>query len=323
MNKKILLFNASGLKEMVCPERAKKTILEGYKEKVEYNDTFYGTCFHKYASTLTESSGNLAVSLKAAEQLWKSKKDTLTIRGNGKAAKNHLDLLHLQKTCIEHQEKIYPTDDFVISKGKDATTHLVEIKFHVPFYSDDEIDVVLVGTLDKIGKFKNGAWSIGDYKTTSTWDKEDYLAKFKMSAQLKFYLLMLKKYAVMYPDSIFAEIVNSSNGQIGCFIDGVFLSSTKPTEFKRSEVWFFKDEEMEEFEEMLMNCVSEIVEIYKGTYKAYRYGIITGVCTSIYGKRCPYYDACAAPNEAIAGHVLKNNFIQSEYGMNVYGGGEE
>lgn len=327
--KKLLLFNASALKEMICPQRAKYTILNGYKEPEIWNDTFYGTCYHKYQSVFAESNNNFAKAMKAAELLWRSIENKLSIRkvGYGKD-KAFLNLQHLRATCVDHYDKVFPTEDFIIQKcssicddDKVAENPLVELKFHVPYYSDDEIDVVLTGTIDKLGKFKNGAWAIGDYKTTSSWDWRDYLERYALNAQLRFYLLLLKCYASMYPSSIFAEICKTN--QVGAFIDGVFLSNTKPSEFRRGQVHFFKDEDMNQFESMLTKVICEVVDAYKNPeVKSTKLGILNGACNNIYGKKCPYWNACAAPNETIAGHILKNNFHQSEYGMEVYGGDE-
>lgn len=335
--KKVLLFNASGLKNMDCARKIYYTMLQGYTQPMVNNDTHYGTCYHLYQSVLAQEGIEgigFAKAMKAAERLFR---DTVV---NVKPKKEYLDITHLRKTCVTHYNEILPTDDFEILSGKQkcracngspdtclvcqgsrmSMQPLVELKFHVPYYSDEYLDVILTATIDKLGKFKNGAYGLGDYKSTGSWKEKEFLENYALDPQLMFYLYMLKRYAAQYPDSVFAEICQHQ--KVGAFVDGVFHGASKETSFKRSEVFFYDDkpERMKEFEEMLHDDVMKCVKIHKEDRLPKRQGIMTKACTSSYSTRCQYFNACNAPNDAIAGHVLKNNFVQKEYGMSVYGG---
>lgn len=324
-NKKVLLFNASALKETVCAKRFFNTVLEGYKENITYNDTHYGSCFHKFVSELTLSEGNFAIAVKSAWKMWDEKKDKLTVRNK----KDHLDKVHLTNTCnkyfSEEWEKDKNSYEVYCDSCNEALTNptinpLVEMKFHIPYYSDDNIDVILTGTLDRLVKIKNGAPCIRDYKTTSTWDKYKYLDNYALSPQLRFYFLLLKLQAGLYPESIFAQMYNG--GRCGTAIDGVFLSSTKETEFKSSEVYFFPEEDIKTFELMIHSEVMKAVNIYtlsKGGILPAKNGILINACSGFYSTRCPYFDTSRAINPTIEKHIMNNNFIQTPYGMEVYG----
>lgn len=317
--KKIILFNSSSFRELVCSQKFSHTVFDGYRSNKVENSMHYGSCGHLYFSTYEKTEGEPDikhfVALTAATKLWKEVEPNMVTAYK----KEYLDLKHLKATLAEWYDKEAGTDDFKVLRNSKGSP-MVEVKFHVPYYSDEDVDVILVGTEDRIGKIDNGCFAIGDYKFTSYWDKNDFLSKFVASPQLKFYYLLIEEYAKAYPDSLYADMFRESEGNVGVFIDGVFLGN-KETQFQRSEVFQIKNK-MEAFRTQLDAIVKEIVELYKTYNYGFRIpneGAFNGTCTSIYGKLCPYFHACHAPNNIIAQHVLKQNFVREEYGRGTYG----
>lgn len=314
--KKLILLNASSFSRLICRRKYFWNVLIGYSEKETYNDTWFGTCYHEFRKQMRLTGENFPTSLNLAAKLWKSK--VLTIRYK----KDYINESLLRTTCMSSSEH-FEHDDFKVLIEGDKP--LVELQFHLPFYSDEYIEVVLVGTLDEIGKIEGGCYCIRDYKTTTSWNPSKFLDKYRLSAQMMFYYLLLKLQSECLPDSIYGTLFK--RGKVGVFIDGVFLSSAKDAEFKRmNPILFPSESDMHELSTMLDNLCFDLSFQWKsyieGGIIPNREGLMNSSCMYQFGDKCEFFDACSAPDEAIAGHVLKNNFLIKEWGMETYGGQE-
>lgn len=339
MNKTIIKIDASALKSGACDWALWATVIEGYKEPQMFNDTQYGVAFHTFASRMAESNNDFAEAHKSAMQVMRL---PCKVRDRKKA---HLTEKHLINTCttyfsdvetkrsnfeyiINPQAKCWKckgigsipclAKDYMVREdtimicptceGKSFRAQpLVEVTFSIQVYEDEQFIVYLCGTIDRIGKIRNGAYCIRDYKTTSTWDIDKYLAYFRCSVQFKLYLWALKRMAKDNPGTILDEITRFP---MVAFIDGVFLKSAKDTEFHSSDAIQYKEWEYEEFESLLNDQIQRLLSIARGSL-AVRNGKMLGLCYT--GFYCKFHDVCHAIDNVVAEHVLKQNFIRKPY----------
>ena len=306
--KTLIKFNASAAKESSCLLRTWYTVIEGYTSKQTSNDVIYGSAYHKFEEIL-ERTGDEKKSILAAQDFMIGK-DYHT-----KPKKDHLNIGHLTLSCrdkIDYNKS--NQDSFEILKDTNGEP-LVELKFAIPYYVDDFYEVLLCGTIDKIGKFKNGCYALGDIKTTSTWSTKSYFDSYKLSPQLLFYLYAIHWYADNFPDSIFGEI-RSNN--IGVFIDGVFLKASGKTSFERSSVIYYKQEDLDEFKLLLQLTIERLLIAHKLGVPPNREGMLNGACNTLYGT-CKFFDVCSAPDKIAREYILKNNFNKKEYDPLTFG----
>lgn len=307
----IIRLDASALVKTNCMLAAKRILLDGWRTELPYNDTLYGNAFHRFVSLMYESKGDFSVAVDGALTLYSKPKQ---IRHN----KKHLTEEHLTKTCIDYWQYFQSKDtaDVLIRNGKP----MVEVNFSLKYYEDDKVVVLLEGTTDKYVKFKNGIFAIGDYKTHSLWSlnksesgkvsaMKAFFRGFESSPQLRFYTMVTKLLGKIEPEGPFGELVQFP---IGCFIDGIFLSSTDKTEFHRSEVFIIGEKDLADFEEGLALKVAQLVRLAKTENYNMMDGMLTGVCNS-WKFPCQFLDVCLARDERVKGFVLKNNFVQKPY----------
>lgn len=312
MSKRIIKVDASSLVKSACLLRFKRIILDGLTEPVQFNDTHYGSCFHLFVKVMYETKGDIGVATHKTIEMFKQ---PTIIR------KKHLTEQHLLKTCFDYWQHFLQADNFSVLEinGKP----LVEITFSIPFLDTPDYTVLLEGTIDKIGKFNNGCYAIGDYKTTSQWglnsDNEikEYFRRYELSLQLMFYLFCLKLMGQSNPDN---ELSNMLAKPLGVFIDGVFLSSTKPTKFARSDVRIPSQVDIDNFGISLRSKLTHEMEILKQNEWNYtdKDGLLNGSCSE--GNfRCQYFNLCAAPTEMASDFIVKNQYAQRNYEPLLFG----
>lgn len=302
-NKLILRIDASLLKESSCDLKVVRILLDGYREALSNNDTEFGTAFHIFPYTLAKTNGNEGLALKAAREYYRK---PMII----KEKKSYLTDMHLAKVCLDYFIDVYQQDEFKTLKGEDMQP-LVELKFAIPYYEDDDVAVLICGTIDDICKREpNGGYAIRDYKTTSQWDKKAFFEQFSLSTQVLLYRWAIKQYGILYPDSVFAKM---DRANCAVFIQAIFLGGKDKVEFERSDMIFVKPIMMAEFEQMLYNKVMHIIELAKlWSRQIYpsRQGLINGACWNSFG--CKFARACASDSIGEA-HYLKNTFIKKNY----------
>lgn len=296
MTKRIIKLDASSLVKSSCDLRFYNIVIKGYREPLVSNDIQYGTAVHKFVETMFRSDGKLDLAINAAKEI--HSRPCLI-----KLTKKHLTLNHLMRTCIDLWQDFIEKDDFeyfTLTNGQPA----VEITFSIKIYEDEENEVYLEGTIDKFGKIKNGCYAVGDYKTTSSWDTDSYFNGYRLSPQLKTYVYAIKTKAST--ETAFSKIAETP---IGAFIDGIFLSSSKPSTFKRSEVFVFKDKQLATYEKMLINTAKKVCTWVN---EPEANGLINGSCMERFGP-CRFFNICAAPDKITQEQLLKRDFIVKPY----------
>lgn len=304
--KRIIRIDASSLKSSACPLAWHRIVVDGYREDINNNDIEFGTAVHIFLQTMCKSNGNFAIAIREAQEYFTTTKMTV------KPIKKYLDAHHLSTVCIQYWTWLTQRDDFdILLNNENVPT--VEVTFSNLIYESETLEVRFEGTIDKLGKFKNGCYALGDYKTHSPNAqfrdaKDRFLDSFELSTQLKFYWHNLHLFARLNPDSLIAEICKH---QVGCFIDGIFLQGKDLTEFQRSRIFLFKKEQMELYSKLLMNKVNKFISLLESNAAPEPEGMVTDTCTSGWG--CKFHLACGAPDDRAMEHILKRNFVQRPY----------
>lgn len=314
-DKRILRIDASLLRESGCSLRLFYYLLMHYNEQCVNIDVQFGSAFHHFASTMVKSDGNFALAIKGAKEI------LARTPVNIKKGKEYLaDNRYLQKVCYDWWDWHVEKDNLLITRVDDEP--FVEKNFALKVYEDDELIIELCGTMDFLGEIRNGWAAICDYKTTAVKDEEYYFRPYQLSTQLRTYRYAVKRYASLYPDSIWAKLQARMGG---CFIYGVFHeppSSGKDVRFIRSPLIQFKDWEMEEYEILLKQKVEQVRSLYYNFVKQgivpLREGVINGCCKTEWGE-CKFASICAEPDAVIRKHIIAKNYTTRTYDPLTFG----
>ena len=330
MEKTTIILDASALKESSCKLRLFNNVVLGYKEHVNNNDIEWGQAMHKFRSTFRqEGYDGYAKGIAEACEYWRR------IPKHVKSNKKYLDEQFLMLACAGYATR-YSKDSYeplevppyklpaeLAEKLGGKILKLIEphTRFMFPYYVDDEVEVLMAGTMDGIGKWNNGIICIDDLKTSSVWDTKAYFESYRLSPQLMFYKWALGKYIEAFPDSFLADLRGED---IGCFIDGVFYAGKeKPINFQRSEVFNYKEAQLRELEALISSTVNRLVSSIKlwrldPNYRPFREGMLNGACQTVYGQ-CKYFGPCSAPDLESRNFILEGTFKRAEYNPMMWG----
>ena len=298
--KKVFLLDASLASRAQCKRRVYYLGVMGYRAPILPVDIVYGNAFHKFIEHMLKTQGNFAVAIKSA-------REAFDVPMTVPKKKQWMNENHLMSTCIDYWNQYAKRDEFEVLHWNDKP--MVEVKFVFPYYSDDEVDILLCGTLDRIGKFRSGCYANPDFKVSGTYDPKAYFEAYRLSPQFCCYRLAIKAYAQKFPGSIW-EVLDRN--ELASFIDLININSSKETEFLRSPMMFFRDREMSHFLATLEAFVKDFVPFIKTGVVPHKEGIFNGACQERYFP-CPFFNACACPDDISEAHVLKNNFIIKQY----------
>lgn len=299
--KQQIYINSSSLKYTVCPLAWKRVAIDGNYEQITSAKIVYGSAVHKFIEQMYRT-GSLQTARDEALKTFRVPKI------DDRKSAHMSDEKHLLNTCLDVWNNYACRKDeqfelLQLPNGQPA----VEMTFSIPYFERGNFEVSLCGTIDKIGKFKNGMYAIGDWKTTSSYDSAKYLSSYRMSPQLRFYRFALTLMGRKHPESLLGKIGNST---VGCFIDGIFLKPKSiDNKCERSEVFQYND--MDTFEGSLYKTVNALLDcVEQNQYP--KLGVVNGACEQRYGK-CQFYHACCADNDKIAEMILKRDFSQKPY----------
>jgi hypothetical protein len=319
----------------------------GYKERAYNASLVYGIALHKFVDVMFKTGGLYPKARAKAIELFNLPK-------NDDKKQWLLDERHFTTVCfnlwssyVEQEQTYDPIEllqDCYLCRGKgivewDSKAGTIgsaecphckgqkqllapatEITFRIKYFEDDHVIIYLCGTIDTIGKFRSGCYSIRDWKTTASWDNEGYFQQYELSRQLRVYLLAIKLMTQMHPDSVLGKIGAT---QLGCFIDAVFLTKN-PNEvtFKRSEVYQIKPKDLDAFQMTLDDKCHELSAAVKTGYIP-KEGIINGHCikyqqaTEKNFVKCAFWDICRNSDE-VGAILLKRNFMQRPFNPLTY-----
>lgn len=303
MNKIQLNINATSLRYSHCLLSWFRTIHQGWVEPRFSDKIVYGIAVHKYLDTMYKT-GDMGLARDNALKVFRVPKI------ESPKALYLSDEKHMIYVGFDAWNNYAATDStfdiLQMPDGKPAT----EVTFSIPFYEDDIVQVNIVGTEDKIGTIRNGCHAIGDWKTTSHWDPVSYLEGYRMSHQLRFYVLSLKIMHRHFPDSVLGKIGGT---RVGAFIDAIFLKDkASEMSIKRSTVFQFSNEDLYSFEQSLIRRIKQLSQAIGDGTVMLKEGIVNNTCELKYNK-CPYYAVCATQNPDIENLLLLKNFDKRPY----------
>lgn len=311
-------LSSSALSHSGCLLDFKYTVIDGLKEHAPSSNIVYGEAVHAYIDMMFKTNGHIPTAMQAAIRKFNQPKVS-------KTKSPHLDdQRHMISVAFGVWERWIMEDrDFSLlmldlecwncgGKGmvlgqefSEGSTcpwckgagHYVrpatELTFSFPYYKDEFITVNLEGTIDSIGKIKNGIVAIRDWKTTSTWDKKSFFFPYRMSKQLRFYTLALKLMSKCYPESQLGKL---SAGTVGTLIDAIFIKpDSNDSSCERSEVFVFDDSDINAFESLLIDFIKRLSsQVAQNLWP--KEGILSGACDRKYGL-CPFFVACSVKEE--------------------------
>lgn len=337
--KVLVVLDASALGNSACMLKLFNTVVLGYTSKLQNNDVEFGTAFHKFRKIFRDKGEEgLALGIKVAKDYFKN--TPMKIKEN----KKYLTTTFLMQICLEYAEK-YKKDQFDVIRvrGKkafhtfslaeqekiqikenriigldelfDYEEPLLELKLAFPYYVDDDMEILMAGTIDEIGKLRSGIVCVCDAKTTSSWDIREYFSGFDLSYQLRFYKWAIKKYVELYPNSFISELCGK---ELGFFIDGIFYKGeNQPVEYKRSDVMLYQDDrDSVEMETLIAYKAQQLISAIKVWLRTsltpYREGMLVGACENKFGK-CSFFKPCASVDKVTRDVVLEYNFVRKPY----------
>lgn len=347
MNKLIINLDATALGHSACIKDLYLTVIGelneqgqssgGYREKSNGAALIYGVGIHDYLNISYKTGGDLGKAMKSSAIAFDVPKKA------GSKGKDYLsDLKHMHTVgyniwndycltdssfsllelelpcwvCKGRGETVNPTLEQAAGslecpncKGlKSLLQPASEVTFSIKYWEDESIIINLCGTIDKIGKFHNGCYAIGDWKTTSAWDNDGYFQQYELSRQLRIYLLALRLMSHIAPESTLGKI---GKQQVGCFIDAIFLvAEANKVKVKRSDVYQISNSDLDAFQLTLDEKIEQLVKAVKTGYIP-KEGILNGSCVKPYSK-CAFWDGCRS-NPQVEQILLKQNFRQWDF----------
>lgn len=336
-------LSSSALSLSGCLRSFKYTVIDGYKEPSDSANIIYGEAIHKFVDVMYKTDGYIPLAREAAMRTFDRSKVH-------KDRQMHLsDVNHMNATCFNLWERWVKEDNdfellmvegpcyFCKSNGEFSTPvgegvtcercdgsgfrkhPATELTFSFPYYQDEFLTVNLAGTIDSLGKIKNGCYSIRDWKTTSTYTDKGYFDKYRLSKQLRFYNMALKIMAEREPDSILGTIGKTN---VGCMIDAVFIKpAANDLVVKRSEVFQYSEQEIREFRHLVDKYVYDLGTSIKLNHFP-KNGILTESCEKKlehYNKKCPFFNVCAVGDE-VGKVLLARDFKVQQYNPLNYSG---
>ena len=295
----------SSLSHSACEYHLYNDVVVGYKVKEPSVDMEYGSAVHHFAEHF-ERTKNARESLDVAIEYLRPLKQTIEFSN-----KPYLNEDHLRVVCAKVASYISTSVYESVQLDKEF---LIELPFSIPFTTATGVEIMISGTMDKLAQHvTNQKFFVRDWKTTSMWDKDEYLESCSLSAQLKVYCWAIRKLAQLFPESIYAVVANASKGYYFAAIDAIFLKpEAAQTVIKSTKNFAYSDAQLDELEALILVQAERVIDMIADTSYRRKSGLLNGACLTKYGK-CKYYDACNAPDKACESTILKNNFKIQPY----------
>lgn len=318
--KPVFYINSSALSiKSTCRLRLRYTMCDGFNYDIsKNNDVHYGTCFHLYVQTLAQTKGNHTVALSKALTCWMNKVNHLFIKPH----KQYIDAMFLGQTL----QQFYSTysrsgkpdwwnniEHFHYYENEEGIP-FVEQKLILPYFTSAAFDLVIVGTIDALGWIGDSLCLL-DFKTTSSWDVDEFFSKYEVSNQMLLYTWIIRHFATKYPTSTLGRIF-TKHPAFACAIFGIFHKKGE-VNFRRSNLIFFPEHRLQCFEEALSTKLGEILMLcqeYVRNPKVKHYdGLVNGTCKMYGAAECPYIQGCTAD----AG-LDEDIILEARYGRTPY-----
>ena len=275
----MIYINASALKLLHCNRRFYLTVNEGWTSKIQPNDVIFGSALHKFLKNRHFKNPHLAA-LEA--RVWFEAQNTI-IR------KAYLTPQYFTETCQKLLKRTSPYT--TINTGTENA--LVEQTFEIPLSPN----IRFCGTIDDMAEDSHENIYFRDWKSTGSYNRGEFLNNHALSTQLIGYLWGIRTHQRAWPASSLSQ-----KKFTGAIIEGIFLT-TSGAEFQTSDVFSFKDETLDFFEERLMELVARMPENSPT-------GLFNNSCCSGKDFPCDFFDYCRLGAKP---EFLKANYNQAPY----------
>jgi hypothetical protein len=308
--KTIVKIDSTGIRQSACLKRFQYVILDGYREPLNSVQIVFGQALHLFKETL-DKTGDQHKSIFEAQDFFKRTKYYIP------KGKEWMNVAYLTNSCLswlDHDKKNPPNHKLLSFHG----IAQAERKFAIPLIDEDDLAILLCGTIDRIIQFHSQAYAVMDWKTSGSWDKPKFFLEYKLSPQMLTYCYALQWHAKQVLKDEAGNIIDNPYApmiQPGAMIGGIFLAKDKDPEFVNSDVFFYPPAMFDEYLYKLHELVKVIAEIVRGQRKTYRDGLFNGVCKTPYGEHgmCPFFGVCSMPDEISRQAMLDQYFIKRPY----------
>jgi len=297
----------------------------------------YGIAVHKYIDTMYKTDGHIPTAKVEASNVFNKIVHEDDKRLAHLSDVNHMlsvahwtwemavvsdkdfEILHINDTCwyCKGTGKSSPREDSGVCCPCKGTGYrkqpASEVTYSFPYYQDEYVNVNWCGTMDRIGKIRDGIYVIPDWKCTSSWNEKEYFTQYEMAKSPRGYVLAMKLMAERFPDSDLGKI-GAQN--IGAQFYGIFIKPvSNQVKFVRSEVFTYRFDEINEFRQLLDDKCREISQAVKTGYYP-RQGLINGSCEGKWGK-CLFWNVCKHP-DVIGKILLEKDFVKKPFNPLAY-----
>lgn len=283
MSKRTYYINASALKEAACPAKFLLTVHDELKLKSFSTSRMeYGTAFHLFLADIHSgepAQASVEKALAYYEQFITEIADN-----------DFRSLFHLKMSCVSYY-KNYKDDTSLEVLLDDDKKPLVETQLALPWYKDDDIEVVLTGTADMVAEHF-GVKAIVDHKTTSAF-AANFMRSYDFEIQTNFYSWLMRQ-------------LFDSDHYLPVLINALYLKKPSARYWKTKEDFdgvsferklFQKPEDkMDEFERWLHNKLDWCVAVLKDAANNDSWqpeNQERSFCNAHFG-RCSYQSICDA-----------------------------
>lgn len=268
-------LNASSLKLLHCQRRYNWAVVRGLRSKDTAEALAFGKAVHKYAECVL-SGQPPAAAMQTALSIYNGGEQMLLAQAT---------LAMPAEVCKPHHDEAGP---------------FVERKFfffwksvqHAP--SKTQFNIWLVGTIDVLTRWADGAIEIIDWKTTRKYKWAEVFESYRLSVQMRFYLWVLYKHG----HNIFPlDIANATRaGHLFLRIGAIFLTS-KPPLWKFGAPIQLAPQELDAFEGWLDEYVT--THLVPAWLDDKPEGMLNDTCHrgEHPGRACEFAGMCHATNE--------------------------
>lgn len=290
----ILMFNASLYKSSSCLRKVWYTLFRGLTKDSKDFKMAFGTATHKFLQAHYEGK-DFEQGLKLAVDYYAN---IYVPDGDFRHAG------YLASVCMQYKD-FYKNGGDMLRVVDSVKT--LECSFAYPFYQTANVEVLLCGTIDMIA-IMGGRKVIVDHKTTSVTQVDTYLNSYQLSPQL-----MVYKY-------IYQKLFKGED--VGCLINGIFLSKTGKTKFQRSMIFEYTPNQLEILQHHLIQTVEHIVSNFEAALNLWEknpdYRIMQlftpnyTCCDEKFGM-CQFAPVCMTDSDEDKESIISNEFVTKIY----------
>lgn len=315
-----VIIDPSTAKESDCAYKFRLMNLEGWRKELQKSSLTFGSAVHRaIAHRLKNRVEKKVEKLLAKEDGTKAYESVIETIDSPTI----LDIIRdasewYINSRTEYGKSDFRTPAFLVETLKQyfdtyafdpfqTNTDLVELPFAYKFelFEDLDVEFMLCGVVDRIGKQGPVPFMFQDTKTSSSNSPDQYLREYETSFQMMTYTWVLRQ--------VF-ELTYYPPYQIdGIFMKGNWRTQERGVVFKRSDIIDPRPDLVEEHIEWLRQRCRKIAEDIRSGKHLRNFSR----CITTFGA-CEYYRVCTA-QEAFRSGILESEFVQKRYDPATFG----